>query len=452
MAANGEKAREPASLDWLSKRERSRRWGLWFRLREWLQGSLIIVPSIYLVGVLILSFGVPQVERNGDMLKLDVASSTGVTLLSSIAGGMIAFTGLVVSIAVLVVQFSAGQYSPRLVSRFRRDPILKHSLGVFIAPALYSLITLRNIGQDGGDVAPSLTIGVAFALFGAAILSFFVLVGRLLDLLRPRRLVAHLVEQGAHAATEVYPFRYGQAPADPDPGGDEVGKPTVLSFPGSPAVLIALDRGRLVREATRADVVIELTVGVGAYLPREAPIIRVHRHADSGEVNEAEVQRSLMVGDGRTITQDPGFAVRVMVDVAARALSPAINDPTTAVEVLDGLETVLLALSWRDLRRGQIADSEGRLRLTFPNPGWEELLDLSLTEIRRFGAGSPQVTRRMRALLNDLLAHTPDERDAAVLAQLARFEAAVRAAVSDPVELEYALTADRLGIGTVAPR
>ncbi len=89
--------------------------------------------------------------------------------------------------------------------------------------------------------------------------------------------------------------------------------------------------------------------------------------------------------------------------------------------------------------------------MTFPNPGWEELLDLSVTEIRRFGAGSPQVTRRMRALLGDLLEHTPDERDPAVLAQLARLEVAVRAEVSDPVELQYALTADRLGIGNVAP-
>jgi len=451
MAGTEQQTGEGPRLDWLSPRERSRSWGLRFRLREWLQGSLIVIPSIYLTGVLVLAFAVPQVERRGDLLSLDVAATTGVTLLSSIAGGMIAFSGLVVSIAVLVVQFSAGQYSPRLVARFRRDPILKHSLGIFVAPAVYSLITLRNIGQDGGAVAPSLTIGVAFLLLGAAIFSFFVLIGRLLDLLRPRRLVAHLVSQGAHAATEVYPFRYGEAPAAPKPGGEEVGRPTVLRYHGSPAVLVALDRGRLVRAATSADVVIELTVGVGAYLPREAPIFRIHRQAESGEIDELELQRSLMVGDGRTITQDPGFAIRVMVDVAARALSPAVNDPTTAVEVLDGLETVLLGLSWRDLRRGRIADGTGRLRLTFPNPAWEELLDLSVTEIRRFGAGSPQVTRRMRALLGDLLEHTPDERDAAVLAQLARLEAAVRAEVSDPVELQYALTADRLGIGNVAP-
>ena len=158
-----------------------------------------------------------------------------------------------------------------------------------------------------------------------------------------------------------------------------------------------------------------------------------------------------MVGDGRTITQDPAFAIRAMVDIAIRALSPAINDPTTAVEVLDGLETMLLALAWRDLERGRIADREGNVRLLFPNPDWAELLDLSLTEIRLFGAGSPQVARRLRSLLEDLGAHTPDIRKAAVNAQIERLDSAVRRAVSDPSELAYSLTADRLGIGTVAP-
>lgn len=451
MSERPEQRVDGKALNWLSPSERSPTWGWRFRLREALQGSLIVIPMIYIVIVIALALIVPEIDQARQMVEIRVTSSTALTLLSSVTSGMIAFTGLVVSIAVVVVQFAAGQYSPRLVARFRRDPILKHSLGIFIAPAVYSLIVMRVIGRNSGTWAPDLSVGLDFVLLIAAILSFFVLVGRLLDLLRPRRLVAHLVKQGAHAATQVYPFRYGQSPDGGDLSGLKDATTTVHSHHGPPAVLIALDRGRLVRTASRANVVIELTVGVGAYLPREAPIFRVHRTADSGEVDERELARSIMTGDGRTITQDPAFAIRAMVDIAIRALSPAVNDPTTAVEVLDGIETVLLGLAWRDLERGRIADRHGEIRLLFPNPAWEELLDLAITEIRRFGCNSPQVSRRLRALLDDLLAHTPDERDRAVEAQLERFEHAVRESVSDPVELRYALTADRLGIGTVAP-
>jgi len=247
----------------------------------------------------------------------------------------------------------------------------------------------------------------------------------------------------------VYPFRAGHAPPIEDQ--HELDDAITLSFHGRHAVLVALDRGRLVRAATKSNVVIELTVGVGSYLPREAPIFKVYRNQDSKPVDESELQRSVLVGGGRTITQDPAFAIRAMVDIAVRALSPAVNDPTTAVEVIDGLETFILALAWRDLERGRLADASGDVRLLFPNPAWEELLDLSVTEIRRFGVGSPQVARRLRALFDDLLNHTPASRAPAINAQIARYESAVTREVPDPIEREYSMTADRLGIGTAAP-
>lgn len=419
------------------------------RAAEALRNSLLVIPGLYLLAITLISLVLSQVEGSRDSLGLGIDNDTARTILSAIAGGMIAFTGLVVSIAVLVVQFAAGQYSPRLVSGFRSDPLIKHILGAFLAPAVFSLIALREIGRGGATEAPSLTIGVAFLLLAAALFAFCVLVGTLLDLLRPRRLVAGLVRTGAHAATEVYPFRFGHSPEGSY--GHLDGPLTRTCYHGPPAVLTALDRGRLVREAQRAEVVIEMSVGVGAYLPREAEIFAIHSHEGSSEVDLNELQRSVMTGVGRTVTQDPAFAMRSMVDIAIKALSPAVNDPTTAVEVLDGMETMLLALAWRDLDRGRIADTSGTVRLIVPNPSWDELLDLGVTEIRRYGASAPQVTRRLRALFDDLVNHAPDARRPAIDAQVERFERAVRAAVPDPAELAYALAADRTGIGTTRP-
>ena len=128
---------------------------------------------------------------------------------------MIAFTGLVVSIAVVVVQFGASQYTPRLVSRFRRDPIVKHALGAFIAPAIFSLVSLGSIGRNGATVVPSVAITVALALLLGAVLAFYGLVGRLLDLLRPRRIVGQIVDHAARAIRDAYPFALRDAPRRP---------------------------------------------------------------------------------------------------------------------------------------------------------------------------------------------------------------------------------------------
>ena len=147
-------------LDDLSPRERSRTWRLRFKVREWLSRSLVLVPSLYIAAALALGELVPRAEGERDLLSLKLDPDTARTILSAEASGMIAFTGLVVSIGVVVVQFGASQYTPRLVSRFTRDPVVKHSLGIFIAPAIFALVSLRSIGRAGSEVVPSLTIGV----------------------------------------------------------------------------------------------------------------------------------------------------------------------------------------------------------------------------------------------------------------------------------------------------
>jgi uncharacterized membrane protein len=240
-------------LDDLSPRERSRTWRLRFTVREWLSRSLVLVPSLYIAAALALGELVPRVEGERDLLSLKLDPDTARTILSAEASGMIAFTGLVVSIGVVVVQFGASQYTPRLVSRFTRDPIVKHSLGIFIAPAIFALVSLRSIGRDGSEVVPSLTIGVNMVLLIAAVLAFFALVS-LLDLLRPRRVIAQMVGQASRAIRQVYPF-----PLDKAPRVDAIADApvtAVVSHDGGSGVLSALDRARIVRAAARTGAVV----------------------------------------------------------------------------------------------------------------------------------------------------------------------------------------------------
>ena len=432
-----------APFESLSTGERSRSWRLRFRLREWLARSLVVVPILYIAGALVLAEAVSAIEGDHDLLGLKMDVDTARTSLSAVAGGMIAFTGLVVSLAVLVVQFGASQYTPRLVSRFRRDPVVKHALGIFIAPAIYALVSLRIIGRDGSTVVPSLTVSLAVLLLIVAVLVFFVLVSRLLDLLRPRRVIAQIVEQAMAAIDDVYPFALGMTPSLEL--GPEAPAERVVAHDGDPAVLAAIDRARLVRAAAAAGVVVEVAVGIGEYMPTGSPLFLIR--GEPARIDLPELRRSAILEDERTIAQDPAFAIRAIVDTALRALSPAVNDPTTAVQALDGVESLLLALAGRDLRRGRLADADGRLRLIYPTPRWADLLDLGLDEARHYGTGSPQIARRLRSLLLNLKASTPPSLHPALDDQLARLDVAVAAAYPDPVERAHAEVPDHLGLG-----
>jgi uncharacterized membrane protein len=154
------------------------------------------------------------------------------------------------------------------------------------------------------------------------------------------------------------------------------------------------------------------------------------------------------LGKERTVEQDPSFAVRVMVDVANRALSAAVNDPTTAVQVLDYLEDMLLVVGRNGFSgRGVFHDPGGTPRVVLPSRGWEDYLALGVTEIRQYGGGSIQVVRRLRAMLLRLQEAVLPEHRAAVDEELARLEATVRERFGDGIDLDRALVPDRQGLG-----
>jgi uncharacterized membrane protein len=152
------------------------------------------------------------------------------------------------------------------------------------------------------------------------------------------------------------------------------------------------------------------------------------------------------MGDERTLEDDPAFAIRMLVDVAIKALSPAINDPTTAVQSLDRIEDLLRYAAAKHLSVGVVADNDGTARFVFRTPTWDDLVHLALDEIRAFGAGQYQVARRMRALLDDVMADVPERRRAALEQQRDLLEDAVAAAIPEGQRAE-ALVADRQGIG-----
>ena len=402
------------------------------------------VPLAYAVSAVGLGLAVPRLEtRFLPELTAGAGAGAAMALLSAIASGTLPLTGLVFSLAFVMVQFSATAYSPRLVAWLAGSAMMSHSLGIFMATFLYSLAALAWIDRDGHGGVPLLTVWLAVALLLVSMVFFVLLVERL-GALQISRVLAYAGDQGrAVIARDYAPL--GSAPAD-EGGSEELPAVTqLLVHRGGPAVIQAVSVRRLVALAAREGAVVELAWAVGDTLVDGMPLLRVH--GGRRPLPERELRRLVRLGTERTFEQDPKYALRLLVDIAIRALSPAINDPTTAVQALDQVEDLLLRLGRSDLAGGRVRDEAGQLRLVFPVPSWEDFLTLAFDEIRYCGANSIQVMRRMRALLQDLTEHVPTERRPALLRYLERVDNGIRRAFEDVDDLKDALEQDRQGLG-----
>jgi len=192
--------------------------------------------------------------------------------------------------------------------------------------------------------------------------------------------------------------------------------------------------------------VIKILAAVGETLVESTPLVHVY---GAGEpMRETAILAAFRTGAERCFDQDPKYAFRILCDIAIRALSPAVNDPTTAVQCLDQMEDLLVRIGGCRLETGHIRNSAGLLRVVIPVPTWHDFLDLALDEIRCYGAGSEQVMRRMSALLADLIRVTATDRHDAIRNQQKRLCAVIRRSFPDAEERRHASVPDREGLGT----
>ncbi len=218
-----------------------------------------------------------------------------------------------------------------------------------------------------------------------------------------------------------------------------------LCYFGGPAVVVELHTHLLVALARMQDALIEIEYAVGDVVADGSAVL--HVRGAKKQISEAALRSAIVLGLERTIEQDPQYALRLLVDVGIKALSPAVNDPTTAVMALNQIEDLVGRIGRRQLDVGSASDKSGTVRLVYPTPTWEDIVSLALDEIRFYGANSYQVMRRLRALLSDLEEIVLPERRAAIQQQKARLESTVRRTFGDAADLYETQQSDRQGIG-----
>jgi uncharacterized membrane protein len=200
----------------------------------------------------------------------------------------------------------------------------------------------------------------------------------------------------------------------------------------------------LAQLAERNVCVIELIPQVGDFVATGGPLLRIY---GANNIADAELQHSIAMAAERTLEQDPAFAFRVIVDIADKALSPAINDPTTGVLAIDQIQFLLQEVGKRDLTAGTVSDVNGNVRLVYRIPDWEDFVLLGVAEIRHYGAGSMQIMRRLRAMLEDLIKFLPADRAPLLQEQLELLHATVKREFDDPRDREQAEIPDSHGLG-----
>ncbi|MFI0977083.1 DUF2254 domain-containing protein [Streptomyces sp. NPDC021093] len=421
-------------------------------LREHLRDTFWFAPTAGLVGVALLWWAASVVDAEVvELMRQDgdydgIAGLIGYaddakTIITTVSSAMLTFIGVVFSISLVAVQMASGQFSPRVVRIFVRSRITKLTFAVFLATFVLSLLVMAAYDGESDprlvSSVPLLQSVLTMLMVGLSLLLFIVYVNSTLRLMR----VSHVIDRISRESLALLRKQEQQSEEADSALGPETAR---FAHQGRAGVLRDVHIARLVRVARRRGVVLRLIPRIGDFVVPGTPVLAVH---GAGVVSRKALRYSVSVGVERTFHQDLGFGLRQLADIALRALSPAVNDPTTAVQALDRIVQFLSVAAELPLGALRHRDADGAVRFVQDVPGWANLVDLGLSEIRGAVVGNPQVSRRMMAGVEDLLLLAPEERREVLLRHRALLVETVERTVPVAAEREFALTADRQGIG-----
>lgn len=400
------------------------------------------------VGGLIAGFFVFRiswaVDQSTQWSLLGMTTEGARTLLGALISAVLTFIVFAFSILLIAIQLVSTSLSPRIIAIVYRSWQSRYALSLFMFTFIYAAGALGRIG----DTVPQLCVLIAMLSSLLSIAVFVMLVDHFGKSLRPVSLLSRIGAEGVDVITDIYPNLLGtsDAPLAP-PVVTELGTPDrIIEREGSSGIIIAFCSDRLESIAERADCTIELLPQVGDFVAKGDPLF--HVYGGNVSVDADELANAIAFGAERTFAQDPLFALRIIVDVASKALSPAINDPTTAVLAIDQLHRLLRAVGRRRLDTGVLRDTSGRVRFVYRTPDWEDFVRLAVTEIRHFGSTSIQVVRRLRAMLDSLAGSMPPERARLLADELLHLKVSIAREFPEAWDREMSSVADSQGMGS----
>ncbi|GIF01866.1 hypothetical protein Ari01nite_93300 [Paractinoplanes rishiriensis] len=400
---------------------------------------------------MVLGVAVPQFDAHvDDELSANVTAylfsggpEAARTVLSVIAGSLITVTSLTFSLTVVTLQLASSQFSPRLLRTFTRDRLVHVSLGLLLGTFTYAVTVLRTVRASLSDheaFVPQLAVTGTYLL---ALVSVMTLVLFLAHLARQIRVEWMLREVHADATVTM-----GRVLTDaPGPGTTA---PIAPHAPPEAVPLCAtasgfftsLDESTLLTAAIKAGAVVQIDRCPGDSLIAGTPIAHTWPFTAAGPMTDTDrntlqtcIGVAVDIGFERTAAQDIAFGLRQIVDVTIKALSPGVNDPTTAVHGLGHISALLCTAARKDLGPRLLRDHDDQIRVVLRRPTFTELLELAIAQPRRYGKADPHVLARIAMLLREVawVAVTPEQHHA-IADQIERLAAAISRQDFDDIE------------------
>jgi len=412
-----------------------------YHLKNYLKTSIWILPAIGMLAAMAAVRILNGIEIEMGW-KTGFDTSTSMTVMGTLAASMFTLVIFVCSALLISVQLASASLSPRFIGLVFQNRVIKYTLTLFMFTFAFTLAALLRINKE----VPLLTAYIACYSCVVSLGVFIYMVDEVGKALRPSGALKLVVRLGKDVIKNVYPNSLSDPrPALPEPANILQAKPLLTLLNQKEGVVLAFDIEGLVSTAHHYGCVIEMVPQVGDFIGAEQPLFRIYGNGETPQA--ALLYASVAVGTERTLQQDPGFALRIMVDIASKALSPAINDPTTAVLAIDQIQYLLRLLGSRHLDEGVRTDSTGTVRLVYRTPDWEDFIGLAVTEIRQFGGTSIQIARRMRAMLETLISTLPAERSTALHQELSLLNRSSKRFFPDAEDQAMADVSDFQGVG-----
>ena len=396
-------------------------WNRKYIIKSYIRASLWFVPFLSLLAFWVVSritYGISgwllhtgRIDATTAFYALTMAGAQAG--LNTIVTANLSFLVFTFGSLLVAIQVAGGQYTPRVIATtLLRNNAIRFIVGYFVFTMAFAL---RVLIKMVGETVDQFNFFIAGALGMFSVVVFLYLIDYAARFLRPVSIVQRLGESGIAVIQNVYPettkrpipVESSRKPASPE---------RTVAHVGTSGTVLALDLTGLVSQAQHANGIVEFVPQVGDFVSVDEPLFRLYSGAVA--IDDRKLRAAVALGSERTIEQDPTFAFRILVDIAIKALSPAINDPTTAVLAIDQLHRLLRRVGLRQLRSEDICDAAGELRAIFRTPNWEDFVHLTCTEIRHCGAGSIQIMRRMRSMLENLMQTLPQHRQAELRQQL----------------------------------
>jgi uncharacterized membrane protein len=375
-----------------------------------LRGGFVLRPGLITIALAATAIGLTTLEERitpvrawSDFLDriFPPEPEAAHVVLGTIAGSMITVVSVVYSILLVVLTFASTQFSPRVLVAFVEDRVSQTTLGLFVGTFTYCLLTLPAVRSQPEPFVPSIAVIIAIALAIACLACLLYFIHHMAEGIQASHIVDRVAAETERVLDALLPRTLDGTPAPAEDLAEPTG-PGAAVLATRSGYIRSVDESSLLAAACAADARVRVDRAIGHFVAEGTPLFEVWPAGRATDAWRAAALHAFDIGPARTMGQDVEFGVLQIVDIALKAISPAVNDPTTALTCIDQLGRILVRAATRRPPISTLRDRDGRARVVLPRTSFPRLLDVAFSQIGHYGKADVAVPLRLMRVLAEL--------------------------------------------------